>query len=702
MMNFTTCYQVGVCGCSGRGVFAPFLVAYATAEIMMRAPLILLFIAGTLTGCGGRTRLQPWDELDGTGGVRSGAGGDVFGVGGQASGGNPPFGVGGGSAGGAGGFGVGGSGAGGFGVGGAGAGGFGAGGTGGADPGCAVDADCDSPNACMVASCEEGACSLSPRDEDADGYPDRLCGGSDCNDSNPLAHPGRAEVCGDGSDNDCNGVADCFDPVCKGQATCACVAQPGGENCSNGSDDDCDGSVDCNDADCLGSVECGCTSEICGNGLDDDCDSQLDCDDSDCGQSAACQCSAKPEACQNGGDDDCDGLIDCADPSCGYSPACLCLIPQAEQCGDKRDNDCDGLVDCGDPSCFNDPSCRNCQTEICSGGADEDCDGLLDCADPSCAFDAACPVQAELCNNSRDDDFDGATDCDDSDCSSTTHCQLKQNTCATARRIEALASASYEGTTAGQPSNFDGSCGGDAGEAAFRLELSEPAFLSIDTIGTSFDSVLYVRSGSCGYGREIGCDDDSGGSFWSSALEFRLLQPGSYYIFVDGLTVDPRGGANEGPYVLNVDVSPVDEICDDAFDNDGNGYADCADPSCASSGICATCNGGRAAVAEFGASACTDGLDNDCDGLTDCADDDCSASDENVTECCTGSDQNGNGIPDDFNCRCVSDAECDGGQICYTSTVKACGIPCDNFFGEICPFVAPGSSCNLATGQCEF
>jgi hypothetical protein len=143
-------------------------------------------------------------------------------------------------------------------------------------------------------------------------------------------------------------------------------------------------------------------------------------------------------------------------------------------------------------------------------------------------------------------------------------------------------------------------------------------------------------------------------------------------------------------------------VCGDFIDNDDSGYADCADPACAGMPECLDCNGGLDAQPEYGTQSCTDGLDNDCDGTFDCEDEDCSASDENTTECCNGLDENGNGIPDDFNCRCHSDADCSGGQLCYTSTLGACGIPCDNFFGEICPFLAPGSSCNLTTRQCEF
>lgn len=45
-------------------------------------------------------------------------------------------------------------------------------------------------------------------DADHDGYKDAACGGNDCNDRNKLVNPGAAEVCGDGVDNNCNGVVD--------------------------------------------------------------------------------------------------------------------------------------------------------------------------------------------------------------------------------------------------------------------------------------------------------------------------------------------------------------------------------------------------------------------------------------------------------------------------------------------------------------
>ena len=52
------------------------------------------------------------------------------------------------------------------------------------------------------------------RDDDADGFCDEAYGGADCDDSDPDVHPGVAENCQDGIDNDCDGFTDLEDSDC--------------------------------------------------------------------------------------------------------------------------------------------------------------------------------------------------------------------------------------------------------------------------------------------------------------------------------------------------------------------------------------------------------------------------------------------------------------------------------------------------------
>jgi hypothetical protein len=578
----------------------------------------------------------------------------------------------------------------------------GGGGEGGSS-GCLVAQECEDLDPCTTNLCQGGSCVFPLRDDDQDGVVSVACGGFDCNDLNPNVFPGHPENCFDGADNDCNGVEDCFDPACELVPSCGCI--PVAEQCSNGQDDDCDRIVDCLDADCVGTPACGCLPSeagLCQNGFDDDCDTQIDCDDADCASLPACQCQVTPEDCSNGQDDDCDFLVDCADPQCGGIFPCACVPPGVpEVCNDFVDNDCDALPDCADPNCLASPSCQMCTAEVCTDGVDNDCDLLIDCADPACALTPGCQPVPEICNNGIDDDLDGFADCQDTDCANNPICLEEQANCLSPKLI--TGSGSHFGDTTGHVNETEGSCGGKAGEAVFYFVLSQPAFVHLDSIGTSFDSVLYVRTGACNAGLEIDCDDDSAGNL-AADLTFTILYPGTYFVFLDGYTVDPQGGPNEGPFQLNVEIIPnPPEICADGIDNDGDVYVDCADSDCTFVGACINCNGGLPPEPEFQPSRCTDGQDNDCDGTVDCGDDDCSASPVYVTECCNGVDETGNNVIDDFNCRCQNDAECSEiGQICYTHTVKACGIPCENFFGDVCPFIAPGSFCNATTQQCEF
>jgi hypothetical protein len=149
-----------------------------------------------------------------------------------------------------------------------------------------------------------GSCP-TPTDADGDGYPST----SDCNDSNASIHPGAAEVCGDGIDQDCSGAD-----------------LPCGTTDADG--DGYPSTSDCNDANAA--IHPGAT-EVCGDGIDQDCSgADLPCGTTDAdgdGYPSTSDCRdndkfTHPGAfdfCGDGLDQDCSG----ADEACLGAPSCI-------------------------------------------------------------------------------------------------------------------------------------------------------------------------------------------------------------------------------------------------------------------------------------------------------------------------------------------------------------------------------------------
>lgn len=141
---------------------------------------------------------------------------------------------------------------------------------------------------------------------------------------------GAVEICGNGVDDDLDGLTDCEEPLCR----CGDV-----ELCTGGIDEDLDGLTDCADVDDCGDAP-GCSETLCADGLDDDRDGLIDCLDPDCDG----EC---PEVCEDGRDNDGDGLVDCEDADCVDHELCGELL-----CADGLDDDDDGLIDCEDDDCW--------------------------------------------------------------------------------------------------------------------------------------------------------------------------------------------------------------------------------------------------------------------------------------------------------------------------------------------------------------
>ncbi len=231
-----------------------------------------------------------------------------------------------------------------------------------------IDQDCDGTDI-----------SATGEDQDGDGYlSDRTPGGIDCDDTDPMVHPGAAERC-------------------------------------NARDDDCDTYTDegLMDADGDGAPAC------------------LDCDDYD-----ARRFPGNPEIPYDGIDQDCSGkdLTDVDED--GYESV---LVPFGTDCNDNdpevhpdareacnhRDDDCDGEVDDGFVGTFNDNdgdtflACFDCNDEnpevfpghweVPANGEDDDCNGLVDEVDTDGDGHFATAQGGDDCCDSGSEDLPGCS-----------------------------------------------------------------------------------------------------------------------------------------------------------------------------------------------------------------------------------------------------------------------------------------------------
>ena len=184
----------------------------------------------------------------------------------------------------------------------------------------------------------------------------------------------------------------------------------------------------------------------------------------------------------------------------------------------------------------------------------------------------------EDCYNGWDDDGDGWIDCEDADCSWDASCP---SYCYLASPIYETGSLYGNTTWDVSYSEWYSDCGGlDAPESIYSFSLGYSDTVCIDTIGSTFDTLLYVIEG-CG-GTEVACNDDWVGL--QSQLELYAMANTTYYVFVDGYS-----SYSYGDYYLNIELGPCGsggEICGNGYDDDYDGWIDCDDWDCTSDPAC--------------------------------------------------------------------------------------------------------------------
>jgi len=310
----------------------------------------------------------------------------------------------------------------------------------------------------------------------------------------------------------------------------------------------------------------------------------------------------------------------------GNATTTTCEKPE---CSDGLDNDGDGVKDFPD-----DPGCDD---------ADDNDEGSDDCAAcPSCT---ACPA----CGNGTDDDGDTLVDWgEDPGCVSAADTS-ELDECIPGIEVQPLPDSGGSGTTSGS-SYFNGSCWTSSyPEDVWSYRVTRPMrSITFSTIGSTLDTVTYIRYGNCGSAAaEIACSDPGAGG---EAVPIADPALGNYYIFVDG-------AIGSGSYVLNVSgVIPGGEPCDPASSQFvcESGYR-CATDTC----VPTQCNDG---VNNGDGDALIDyPLDPGCSSISDDDEsDDCGACPActSCPQCGNGSDDDGDSLidyPDDLGCASAGD-----------------------------------------------
>lgn len=184
------------------------------------------------------------------------------------------------------------------------------------------------------------------------------------------------------------------------------------------------------------------------------------------------------------------------------------------------------------------------------------------------------------CADNVDQDGDGLIDCADSDCTPDPAC------CVTTNLASAVGPAVFSGSSSGWSNLRQGTCGGGGrgGEKIFMWTAPTAGTYLIDSFGTSFDTVLYARDGSCG-GAQIACNDDTtGGLSGNSRITVTV---GAMQTIA--IVADTYSATTTGTYVLNITpkAMPTEtNTCSDGRDVDQDGLTDCADPDCATDAAC--------------------------------------------------------------------------------------------------------------------
>ena len=213
--------------------------------------------------------------------------------------------------------------------------------------------------------------------------------------------------------------------------------------------------------------------------------------------------------------------------------------------------------------------------------------GTLKC-NSFCGIVVASCTPKESCGDSNDNDQDGAIDCDDSDCLLAATCV---DSC-TPPKLVSLPLLFEFSTTQGRPSAHAASCSPMSGsEIIYQFTASVTDKVTAKLFSFGSDMSLSLRTACGDDTSETACVNTpmSGGQDVET-LVIDTVQGTTYFVMVD--TAGPVGSQ----FQFEIQVPFPESFCTDLFDDDGDGYTDCDDPTSCQGNF--DCTPGAAAAGE--------------------------------------------------------------------------------------------------------
>lgn len=449
-------------------------------------------------------------------------------------------------------------------------------------------------------------------DDDANGL-------IDCDDPACASIPiCRREICDNWIDDNGDGLVDCEDPTCFGTLPCL---TPGEEICNNGIDDNDNGLVDCQDDDCRDAPICRPTDagqELCDNGIDDDGNGAIDCADPACVALPAClgtTCAADVDF----------GLLPPHGASVSRSMSTLGTTTSFHTCAAPGGTARVGRFQLGETSDVRLDFSQTGGAHVISlhrAGVNQACDqNPVYClrvgqqhtathsfpslsagtywiivqsyygtqSDNTVTLSTGSGPAVEDCDNGADDDGNGLVDCADMACRQDANCAgtlcvpdlnlgsliVDDPTPKVAHFDTAASSNRYHPTCAGSSTGND---------YVVRFTLKETAQILVHWSQTGdhvFGLFTAPPPGQPCDAYQTSCYYPGG---WSGgAVAWQARPPGDYLFILKSLSPQSEG-------VMDLRIWAVRnrqvEVCNNGFDDDGNGLVDCDDPVCFGVGQC--------------------------------------------------------------------------------------------------------------------